>query len=30
MDYAGGGKGCGWKYFAEIVQTIEIVEKNLR
>jgi hypothetical protein len=29
-DYAGGRKGCGQKYFAEIVQTIEIVEKNLR
>jgi hypothetical protein len=29
-DYAGGDKGCGQKYFAEIVQAIEIVEKNLR
>ena len=27
--YAGGGEGCGWKYFAQIVQAIEIVEKNL-
>ncbi len=26
-DYAAGHKGCGQKYFAEIVQTIEIVEK---
>ena len=30
MDYAGGHKGCGQTIFAEIVQVIEIVEKNLR
>ena len=29
-DYAGGGKGCGQTNFAEIVQAIEIVEKNLQ
>ena len=30
MDYAGGGKGCGKTIFAQIVQAIEIVEKNLQ
>ena len=28
-DYAGGHEGCGQTIFAEIVQVIEIVEKNL-
>ena len=28
--YAGGGEGCGQTIFAEIVQAIEIVRKNLQ
>jgi hypothetical protein len=30
MDYAGVSEGCGQKYFAEIVQAIEIAAKNLQ
>jgi hypothetical protein len=30
MDYAGGPEGCGKTNFAQIVQVIEIVRKNLQ